>query len=54
MAAGPSSFALGQKNQNPIASSAASEASGAAWVVHPAPSALGGEMKAERGFSGLA
>jgi hypothetical protein len=33
----PSSFALGQKNQNPTAASAAAEVTAGAWLVHPAP-----------------
>ena len=48
----PSSFASGQNNQNPVAASAASEGSGLAWLVKPAPAEC--EKKAERGFSGLA
>jgi hypothetical protein len=34
---GPCSFALGQKNQNPTAASAASEVTARAWLVQPAP-----------------
>lgn len=37
----PSSFAAGQKNQNPAAASAAVEVSAEAWTVQPAPALPG-------------
>ena len=46
-------FSAGKKvSKNPVAASAASEGSGLAWLVQPAPAEC--EKKAERGFSGLA